>query len=418
MFVPWLVVACLLWFPAPVAAQAPPAAASLDTGISQVQEGDFFGAIVTLNAVVTQASMRPQDAPIVGRAHAFRAQAYIGLDQLERARAAVLLALKSDPNVATVGLSPGVIALLDEVRPSGAQDPEMTGDTAERVGNFQLAFDGYLKAYQELPEPLAPANDQRLREKIIRIVPKLAVTPPIPQQARDHATKAQDLVDAEAILGGGTGAASQQAAAELRRAIRLAPWWGDVTFRFATLLQKLQRGEEALANLTLYRLADPEGFAARAERAAPRDAAARPITPPPAKPAGPALIYIYWPEQQRGNGRQKLYCNGHQVAELQNNRFVMLKAAAGTHDLAFRDKHVSAVVDAGGEYYYRASIEGHWQFAMGPEIRLTAPDAATDEIRKQDVKANDARRTSSAECNAAPAAKRRGGLFTAPKKPR
>ena len=127
--------------PGTVAAQAPPAAASLDTGISQVREGDFFGAIVTLNAVVTQASMRPQDAPIVGRAHAFRAQAYIGLAQLERARAAVLLALKSDPNVATAGLTPAVIALLDEVRPSGAQDPEATGDTAERVGNFQLAFD-------------------------------------------------------------------------------------------------------------------------------------------------------------------------------------------------------------------------------------------------------------------------------------
>ncbi len=395
-----VIVACVLCVSSLVSAQAPPTTAGLETGIGQVRAGDFFAAIVTLNAVVTQSSTRPEDAPIAGRAHAFRAQAYLGLEQLERARAAVLLALKSDPNVATNGLSTAVVALFDEVRPSGAPSAEATGDTADRVGNFQLAFDSYLKAYHDLPEPRDPAVDQRLRERIIKLVPKLPAAPAIPPQARDHAARAQDLLDAEAILGGGPGAGSEQAVAELRRAIRLAPWSGEITFRFATLLQRLQRGDEALANLNLYRLADPQGYAARAARASPRDTATDPSAPAAATPVGPALIYIYWPEQQRGGKWQTVQCNGVKVAKLQNNRYVVLKAAVGSHSLKFRNHQIAADVEAGREYHYRASLEGHFQFAQGPELRLISTEAAQTEMRAQGMKVNDARNTFAAECAA------------------
>ena len=77
---------------------------------------------------------------------------------------------------------------------------------------------------------------------------------------------------------------------------------------------------------------------------------------------------------------------------------MILRAAAGTHDLAFRNKHVTAVVEADRVYHFRTSIEGHWQFAMGPEIRLMATEAAKAEMGQQKMKINDAKRTRSAEC--------------------
>jgi hypothetical protein len=85
-----------------------------------------------------------------------------------------------------------------------------------------------------------------------------------------------------------------------------------------------------------------------------------------------------------------------------------LKAGAGSYTLSFRDKAVTAVVEGGHEYYYRASIEGHWQFAMGPELRLMGNDAAKAEMREQETKINDAKRTVAAECSAGAPARGRG----------
>ena len=386
-------------------------APNLDAGISQIRAGDFISALVTLNDVATELSARPDLATTLARARAYQALAYTLLDQPDRARAFAALALSADPRIAVNApeFTPALIALFGELRRPTTQEPEAEGDAANRGGGLQEALLAYLRAFQALPEPPEVAADQRLREKIVRVVQQLATKPVVSERARSHYTKAQDLLDAEAILGGVAGTASQQAAAELRQAIRLAPWWADAIYRLATVQQRLNLVDEALVNLGLYRLADPEGYAARAARAVPRDVAAVPPAAPPVvpKPAGPALIYIYWPEQQRGGGRQKIFCNGQQVAELQNNRFVVLRAAAGTHDLAFRNKHVAAVVEAGREYHFRTSIEGHWQFAMGPEIRPVAPEAAKAEMSQQEMKVNDARRTRSAECGVPPAARGR-----------
>ncbi len=87
-----------------------------------------------------------------------------------------------------------------------------------------------------------------------------------------------------------------------------------------------------------------------------------------------------------------MLCNGSKVAELENNRYIVLKAAAGTHNLTFRDKNVAAVVEAGREYHYRASLEGHWQFAQGPEVRLVGIEAAQAEMTAQEMRTNFARR--------------------------
>lgn len=370
-----------------------PAASSLATGISQVRAGDFFTGLFTLNQAVRQAS---GDPATLSRAHAFRAMAYAGLNQPDRARAEVALSLAADPAiiVESPDYSPATVGLFADQRRPLPSHPEDAGRQLEQAGRLPQAFESYVQAYQSLADPVPPADDRRLREKIIGLSARLEPAPPVSSEAQAHVKRAQDLLDAEAILGGAAGVASQQAAAALRQAIRLAPWWPDAMFQLATVLQRLDRGEEALLNLDLYRLADPGGFAAKAGQAGRKPAEAAASAP------GPATIYIYWPKQQRGAGRHKVQCNGQRVADLQNNRFVMLKAAPGSYNLAFREKRVTVAAEAGREYFFRASIEGHFRFAMGEEIRPTDAAIAREEIRVQKMRANDARRTFAVECGA------------------
>lgn len=390
-------------------AQAPSAADNLAAGVSQVKAGDFFRAVLTLNEAVAQLAAQPGAVTTLARVHAYRAAAYVGLDQPERARAAVLLALGADPNVAVGAseFSPAVVALFSDARRPPGSDSEAAGRDAEQGGRLQQAFLSYLTAYHALPDPPPAADDRRLREKIIKVVAQLGTAPIVPPDARARVAKADQLLGAEAILGSSAGSSSQAAAAELRRAVRAAPWWAEATLKLATVLQRLQQPEEALLNLNLYRLADPDGYGAMVARTTAKVApepVARATVP---KPIGPAVIYIYWPEQQRGGGKQKVQCNGTRIADLQNNRFVALKAAAGTHSLTFRDKQVTVVVEAGGEYYYRASIEGQWRFAMGPELRFVEADLARDEMREQAMSANDVKHTASTQCVAAPGRNRK-----------
>lgn len=382
---------------------------NLATGIGQLNANDYFRALLTLNEAAGQLATQPGDADLLARVHAYRALAFAKLDQPERARAAVRLALEAKPDMAPAAteFTPAVVTMFEEARRPATADPEAAGRAAEQAGRFQDAFRDYLTAYRALADPAPPADDQRLRERIITVARRLDTAPLIPAEAREQATTADRLLEAESILGTSGGASMQAAAHALRKAIRIAPWWPEATLKLATAAQKLQRVDEALLNLNLYRLADPDGYAATIAKSTPGGAPVAPVVPAAIpKPPGPATIYIYWPEQQRGGGRQKVFCNGQQVADLQNNRFVVLSAGPGTHELGFRGKRVTASVEAGREYFYRTSIEGHFRFSMGPEIRLTEPGAARDEMRQQEMKVNDARRTRSSQC-VAPAVNRR-----------
>lgn len=406
-----LAIGCLSGSSLQVQAQAPPAAANLAAGISQIRAGDYFAALFTLNQVVKQASGPSEDSATLARAHAFRAMAYSGLRQPERASAAVMLALKADPNVAVgaTDFSPATVALFAEARRPVSADPETAGQDAEQAGRFQQAFLSYLSAFQSLPEPPASADDHRLREKIIGVVGKLDTKPPIPQEARDHLRKAQDLMDAEAILGSVAGTASQQAAAELRQSIRLAPWWPDAIFRFATVLQKVQRADEALVNLSLYRLADPEGYAAMVGRVAPKTGADRAATTTEAATSGrPAVIYVYWLPTSRSMGvKPKTLCDGELVANIQAGHVVRLNATPGIHSIKVYKETYTGQFVGGQDHYIRAAIEG---YPARLKVRLTSAADGSAEIRDREIVPNDAKRTFSAECKAgASAAKPRSG---------
>jgi tetratricopeptide (TPR) repeat protein len=379
-------------------AQAPSPPAALSGGIAQARAGDFLGALLTLGDVVNELAARPAESASLARAHAYRAVAYLGLNQSERARASVRLALAANPGIAVEAdeFGPAIVALFAETRQPVAGNPEARGQAAEQAGRWQEAFLAYLNAFQALPASPAAADDQRLREKIITAVSHLDSKPLIPDEARAHLKKADDLVAAEALLGGsGSNATQQAAAAELRQAVRSAPWWGDATFMLATVLQKLQRVDEALLNLNLYRLADPQGYAAAAARTAPKNATEAAAAAAPA-PVAPATIHVYWQHTVRSLGmKPKLLCDGHHVADLENGRFIVLNTAPGFHVIEFQGRKVSSTFEGGRTSYVRASIGG---YPAHFSLNLVNPDQAPAEIRDKKITPNDAARTFSAEC--------------------
>ena len=395
---------------ASLGAQAPTAAEHLKAGIAHIEAGDFLLGVMTLNEVIEPAA--GATPTITAQAHVYRAQAYVELKNQERARAAAMLALDAQPGVEVTAppYSPAVVALFADVRRTASLEPEAAGAAAEKAGHFEEAFRAYVRAYQSLPEPPSLDADRRLRERIIDVSLALPSEPAMPKEAAAHFAKATQLIEAEALLGGSV-ASSEAAATELRRAIRLAPWWPEATLKLATVLQKLQRVEEALMNLGLYRAADPVGYAAAT--AAKTTAAAPARVPPPSPPAAAmpstASVYIYWPPQSRNNGRPKVYCDGVHVADLQNKRFVLLDVNPGTHEIRFDKKTISVAFEAGGKYYLRASAEGHMQFAAGRTVRQVTAEEGAAEMHDEGVTSNDPRRTYATGCAAPkPAARGKG----------
>lgn len=109
----------------------------------------------------------------------------------------------------------------------------------------------------------------------------------------------------------------------------------------------------------------------------------------------PAMIYVYWPKQARGGGKPKVMCDGQHVANLQESRYIALRAAPGAHTIKFHKGDISATFEAGTNHYIRVSAEG---FPVHAVLRLMDPADATTEMQLKDVAPNDPKRTFSAEC--------------------
>ena len=395
----------LLAVPSCLHAQEAPPKTGLAAGISQVQARDFVNALVTLNDVVAQQANRPEQATTLATAHAYRAAAFIGLEQPEWARGAALEALKADPRIviAPAAFGARVAALFESAR-NPSSDPEGSGQAAEAAGRFQDAFLGYLSALQALPDPPPPAADQRLRERIIKVVQKLEPKPAVPEEVRMRLARADALLGQESAA---SETATAQAAAELRKAVRIAPWWPDAMVKLATTLQRSGRFDEALINLGLYELADPEGYRAisgagsptavtrPAPVAAPPSVSAPAPAPEPAAIA-PARIYVYFPHAARGIGpSSKMQCDGQKVADLGNGRYIVLNAASGFHNLEFKGRKAGGSFEGGKDHYFRVGIEGYPAHYV-----LTAMDPvkAAAEIRDKQVLLNESKNTFSAQC--------------------
>jgi len=366
---------------------------SLDTAIGEIRGGDPLRGLATLNEILKQSPNSPQLASI----HAYRALAYARMDQPERARAAAVQALQANPNLVLgpPDFSPDLVAMFDRLRGPAPSDPGAAAAAAEAAGRWQDAFNNYVAAYRALPDPAPLADDRRLRERIITMAQKLTPPPGVPSEARASVEKAQSLLDADALLGKSSGnAAAQAAAVELRKAVRAAPWWGEAAFKLATQLQKLQLVEEALLNVSMYKLADPKGYAASLDAANPRASAAPAAAASAPVTGAPGTIIVYRPAKFVGGARRmKIECNGIKVADLQNGRMVTLQAPPGSYQLKIQGKESAIVVVPGGEYYFRAGPG-----AMGVSVRSVLPDEAKGDLKESDIKPNDTKSIYFQEC--------------------
>lgn len=138
---------------------------------------------------------------------------------------------------------------------SAEDEGEAVGDALVKQGQFREALDHYMTALQHLTEYLPPDIEQRLREKVIKVVLLLNPPPAIPQDAIRHAAYAQAAVD-EAQKDANPSHLND-AVNELEKALRIAPWWAQAYFNLGAVLQKANRPGEAAQALQLYLLADP-----------------------------------------------------------------------------------------------------------------------------------------------------------------
>ena len=105
-----------------LAVSVPAQAADVAAGIKQVQEGDFEGAITTLEAAAHELQARPERQRDVVQAYVYLGVAHVALDQPEEARRAFGEAVARDGRLrlSPQSFSPKVIAAFEEARRAAA----------------------------------------------------------------------------------------------------------------------------------------------------------------------------------------------------------------------------------------------------------------------------------------------------------
>ncbi len=132
----------------------------------------------------------------------------------------------------------------------GQSSDESAGRTAEQTGKWREALTHYVAALQSVSE--GTADDQRVRETIIRVVQKLSPPPAVPEEARRFSIRGQI-----AIKEAKSAADFDEAAKEFGKALRLAPWWADGYINQGVALEKAGKFNEAARALKFYLLAAP-----------------------------------------------------------------------------------------------------------------------------------------------------------------
>lgn len=127
---------------------------------------------------------------------------------------------------------------------------ESAGRTAEQAGKLREALTHYVAALQSVSE--GSADDQRLREAIIKVVQKLSPPPAVPEEARRFSVRGQ-----VAIKEAKNPSDFAEAAKEFGKALRVAPWWTDGYINQGVALEKAGRFNEAARALKFYLLAAP-----------------------------------------------------------------------------------------------------------------------------------------------------------------
>ena len=142
-------------------------------------------------------------------------------------------------------------AAAEAARQAKLRQTEQAGDRAARAGDLDSA----LASYDEVLVAVQGngAEDQRLREKIIKAVIASKTAPSIPEEARRHAIRAQVFVKTQQSAGFAPGAA------EMAQAVLIAPWWADGYYNLGVMQEGAEDYAGAIRSLRLSVLADPQG---------------------------------------------------------------------------------------------------------------------------------------------------------------
>ncbi len=102
-------------------------------------------------------------------------------------------------------------------------------------------------------------TDNALREKVIKLALELKPAPAVPEEARRHFVMAATLQKQAK-----TEADYDLPIQEYGKALLIAPWWSDAYYNLGIALELKRRYTEAIGNLKLSVLADPQGTGVRA----------------------------------------------------------------------------------------------------------------------------------------------------------
>lgn len=131
---------------------------------------------------------------------------------------------------------------------------EKAGDAAREGGRSEEALAHYVAALREVPWGAGGTPKIRaLRDKIVQYATSLDPPPPISEEARTHAVKAQAYAK---MARNNTD--YESALREFYEAFQLAPWWGDAYYNFALMNEKLGSYDGAIRGLNLYLMATPD----------------------------------------------------------------------------------------------------------------------------------------------------------------
>ena len=130
-------------------------------------------------------------------------------------------------------------------------DEEALGRKAEQAGKLRQALGHYVSALQSASE--GSSTEQHLREKIIRLAPKIQPPPAVPEEAERYMARGRAAVKAAEDEQG-----FMRAAKEFRKGLNVAPWLVDGYYNLGVVLDKAGKYDEAIENLKLYLVAIPD----------------------------------------------------------------------------------------------------------------------------------------------------------------
>lgn len=174
----------------------------------------------------------------------------------ERERSAAEARAREEAMAAAAEAERQAARAAEEAKAAALLRREADADEAAKAGRLNKA----LSEFQAVLEAVRSdaAADERLRLKIIAVARAMTPPPPVPEEARRRAVRAQTLVRTQQAAG------YAPAAVELAEAVRIAPWWADGYYNLGLMQEGAEDYAAAARSLRLCLKADPDAETAEA----------------------------------------------------------------------------------------------------------------------------------------------------------